>query len=102
MSPSSRRVAITQGDLAPAAQATVTLSGTNASTTGWSATKRKSWTALLTSSGTGSGSVSWARNALGRAPGTYVDTLTVAASGATGSPAYVIDSLVVTAAPVPA
>src|SRR5690606_39449383 len=41
------------------------------------------------------------RNTAGLTPGVYVDTITVTASGANGSPNRVIDSLVITAAPVP-
>ena len=100
VSPTSRRVSVQQGTGAPGDQATVTLSGTNASSTSWSATKRKSWTTLTTSSGTGSGTVAWSRNTTGLAAGTYVDTITVTAAGATGSPARVIDTLVISSAPV--
>ncbi|MEO5800117.1 MAG: S8 family peptidase [Gemmatimonadales bacterium] len=101
IAPTSRNVAVQQGGSAPSDQANVTLSGTNSSNTVWSATKRKSWTTLTTASGTGSGSVAWTRNASGLAVGTYVDTLTVSATGATGSPQILYDTLRVTSAPVP-
>ncbi len=101
VSPSSRNVSVQQGSAAPGDNATVTLSGNNASSTTWTASRKKSWTTLTTSSGTGSGTVVWSRNATGLAVGTYVDTITVTASGATGSPATVIDTLKVTAVPVP-
>jgi hypothetical protein len=65
--------------------------------TAWTATKRRAWTTLTTSSGTGSGRVRWSRDASGLAVGTYVDTITVTASGATGSPAILVDTLRVTA-----
>ena len=84
LSPGSRNVAVQQGATAPADNATVTLSGTNATSTIWSATRKQSWTTLTTSSGTGSGTVAWSRNATGLGVGTYVDTITVAAAGATG------------------
>ncbi|HRP06982.1 MAG TPA: hypothetical protein PLL69_00710, partial [Gemmatimonadales bacterium] len=61
----------------------------------------KSWTTLTTSSGTGNGTVAWNRSTVGLAPGTYVDTITVTSSGADGSPARVIDTLIITTAPVP-
>ncbi len=69
--------------------------------TAWTASKRKTWTTLTTATGTGSGTVTWTRNATGLAVGTYVDTITVSASGASGSPARVIDTLRITAVPVP-
>ncbi len=101
VSPSSRNLTVQQGTSAAGSNATVTLSGYNASSTAWSATKKKSWTTLTTSSGTGSGTVAWTRNITGLAVGTYVDTITVTASGATGSPATVIDTITVTVGPVP-
>ena len=101
VAPGSRNVAVTQKANAPGDNATVTLTGTNAATTAWSATKKKSWTTLTTASGTGSGTVAWTRSATGLAVGTYVDTITVSAAGVTGSPASVIDTLRITAAPVP-
>ena len=101
VSPAARNASVVQGAAAPSDQATVTLSGTNSAATLWSATKRKSWTSLVTGSGTGSGTLTWSRNATGLAVGTYVDTLTVTASGASGSPGVVYDTLRVTAAVVP-
>ena len=97
VSPSSRRTTLQQGAIAQGDQATVTITGTDAASTGWSATKRKNWTTLITANGTGNGTVAWNRSAAGLAPGTYVDTITVSVNGASGSPARVIDSLVVTA-----
>ena len=99
LAPVSRNVAVTQGNSAPSDNATVTLSGTNAASTAWSATKKKAWTTLTTSSGTGSGTVAWSRNANGLAVGTYVDTITVSAAGAAGSPGVVYDTLRITAPP---
>ncbi len=79
----------------------MTLTGDNSTTAAWTASKRKSWTTLTTASGTGSGTVTWTRNTTGLAVGTYVDTITVSATGASGSPAGVIDTLRITAVPVP-
>ena len=62
-------------------QASVTIAGTGASSTSWSASRRSTWLALTTASGTGSGVVTWTRNAGGLLPGTYVDTVTIAAAG---------------------
>ncbi len=101
VSPASRNVSVQQGGAAPSDNAMVTLTGTNASSAAWTATKLKSWTTLTTASGTGTGTVGWSRNAAGLAVGTYVDTITVTAAGATGSPTRIIDTLRVTAAPVP-
>ena len=101
VSPGSRNVAVQQGSAAPTDNATVTLSGTGAASAAWTATKKKSWTTLTTATGTGSGTVAWSRNATGLAVGTYVDTITVSATGATGSPDVVFDTLRITAAPPP-
>ncbi len=104
VAPAARAVSIQVGGAAPADSATVTLAGDGAASTSWTATKRQAWTTLTTPSGTGSGKVRWSRNATGLAPGTYVDTITVTAAGARGSPAKLFDTLRVTAisgGPVP-
>ncbi len=101
VSPASRNVAVAAGSTAPSGSGTVTLTGDGAASAAWTANKKKSWTTLTTSSGTGSGTVAWSRNTTGLTPGVYVDTITVTASGATGSPDRIIDSLVITAAPEP-
>ncbi len=100
VSPLGRKATVQVGNAAPSDVATVTLSGTGASSATWSASKRKSWTTLTTAAGTGTGTVAWSRNSAGLGAGTYVDTITVTASGATGSPTMIMDTLVVTAAPV--
>ena len=99
VSPSSRSVSAQINTAAAGSNATVTLSGDNATTTGWTAAKRKAWTTLTTASGTGSGTVAWSRSTAGLAVGTYVDTITVTVAGVT--PRSVIDTLRITAAPVP-
>lgn len=102
VNPGSRSAAALAGSSAIIADSgSVTLSGSNAAGTAWTATKRKTWTTLTTASGTGSGTVRWSRNPSGLGAGTWVDTITVTASGASGSPTSIIDSLVITAAPVP-
>jgi minor extracellular protease Epr len=101
VTPSARSVSVQQGNAAPSDNATVTITGTNASTTAWSATKKRTWLTFTNSSGSGSGSVTWTRNASGLAVGTYVDTITVTSVGITGSPATVYDTLKITAAPIP-
>src|SRR5690606_15918302 len=101
VAPASRCVEVRQGSAAAGGSATVTLTGDGASNASWTAAKKKSWTTLTTASGTGNGTVSWTRNTSGLTPGVYVDTISVTASGANGSPARVIDTLVITAPPVP-
>ncbi len=97
VSPSSRVDSAIAGDTeALPDSATVTLSGTGAATATWSATKgAASWNILTTAAGTGSGMVRWTRDPSGLAEGTYLDTITVTAAGAAGSPATVIDTLVI-------
>ncbi|MGH7592353.1 MAG: BACON domain-containing protein, partial [Gemmatimonadales bacterium] len=96
VSPRSRRASAVQGTGAPGDNIAITLSGDGAANATWSITKRAAWAAFTPSVGTGSGSASWARNALGLAAGTYVDTITVTATGALNSPAAVFDTLVIT------
>jgi subtilisin len=99
VSPSSRKDSVVAGATSgPATSATVSLSGDNSATTGWSASARHSWTQLTSASGTGSGTAQWSRNPTGLAVGIYVDTITVVASSLSGT---VIDSLIVNAAPPP-
>ncbi len=98
VSPPTRSVTVVAGNAGPAGLATVTVTGGSAS---WVASKRKSWTTLTTSAGTGSGPVQWSRNVAGLAPGVYVDTIAVTAAGAVGSPATVFDTVRITAAGVP-
>ncbi len=57
------------------------------------------WLSLLKQNGVASSSITWTRSAAQLGAGTFVDTITVTAPGAIGSPAVVIDSLVV-AAPI--
>ncbi len=99
VNPTARSVSVRQqGNAAAGDNAAVTLSGANAGTTAWSATKKQAWLTLTTSSGTGSGTVAWTRNATALAVGTYVDTITVSART---SFAQLYDTLKITAAPIP-
>ena len=77
----------------------VLLSGSGATTTAWTAAHRASWLALAATSGTGSGMLHWSANAQGLSAGTYVDTVSVSASGASGSPARLVVTLVALAQP---
>jgi hypothetical protein len=101
VNPPSRRATAQPGTPAPGDNATVSLSGDHAATTTWTAQNRHPWIVLLAATGTGSGSATWMRNTAGLVAGFYVDTITITAPGATGSPAVVIDTLQLTAAPVP-
>ncbi len=101
VAPHSRSASVAQGSAAPDDNAAVTLTGDGASTTTWFVTGAKTWTSLVNGGGTGSGSLAWHRNAAGLAVGVYIDTLTITANGATGSPIGVIDTLRVTQPPVP-
>ncbi|HEY4319798.1 MAG TPA: hypothetical protein VGM77_01365 [Gemmatimonadales bacterium] len=100
VTPLSRRATTQPGSVAPSDNAAVTFSGDGATTAAWSATHRQSWSSLITASGAGAGSVTWARSAQGLAAGIYVDTITITSPGATGSPAQLLDTLQVTATPV--
>jgi hypothetical protein len=75
--------------------ATISIGGTAAATTEWSATHVRGFTTLATSRGTGSGVLRWSHSAAGLVAGTYVDSITVTVPGATGSPVTILDSLVV-------
>ena len=97
LSPGARSALAQQGTAAPSDNVMITLAGDNAATTTWSATKRKGWTTLTNASGTGSGFVSWNRSTTGLAVGTYIDTISVSAAGANGSPFMVFDTLKITA-----
>ena len=99
VSPASRSTSAVAGTAVGGDSATVTLTGDNSSSAAWSASKKKAWTTLTTANGTGSGKVKWNRSTNGLAAGTYVDTITVSVAGVT--PRIVIDTLIVTAAPVP-
>jgi hypothetical protein len=76
--------------------ATVVVGGTGGSTVAWTATHGSApWLSLTSSSGFGIGTLTWTRDPVGLAIGSYVDTITVSAPGALGSPVLLIDSLVV-------
>jgi hypothetical protein len=96
LSAASRREDFPAGTSTPHADsASVVITGEGAPTSTWGATKTKAWTVLTTSGGTSSGTLRWTRNPAGLVTGTYVDTITVTVAGATGSPALLVDTLVV-------
>jgi hypothetical protein len=76
--------------------ADVLLTGTGAATATWSTTHGEAaWVSVTTAGGTGSGVVHWVRDPTALTVGTYVDTISVTAPGAIGSPATVVDTLVI-------
>ena len=97
VSPLSRVDSAIEGTLEPLVDsAAVTLTGTGADTTNWMASHgTASWFTLTTTTGTGSGTVLWSRDPNGLDVGTYVDTITVTAEGALGSPVEIVDTLIV-------
>jgi photosystem II stability/assembly factor-like uncharacterized protein len=76
---------------------TVVLTGTDATTTGWTATNNAPWISVTSASGTGSTRIRWTRDLSGLQKGTYVDTIRVSAEGAIDSPFEVVDTLVILA-----
>jgi M6 family metalloprotease-like protein len=72
--------------------AMVLITGTDASTTAWTATKKRVTTAFTTATGTGTGFMKWTRNAFGQAVGVYIDTITVTANGNPALAAAIIDT----------
>ena len=101
VAPGGRNTSVQQGQAASGDQAFITLTGTGASTTAWTASNTRAWLSLTNPAGTGSTTLVWTRNASGLNPGVYIDTISVRALGATGWPALVIDTLSITAIPVP-
>ena len=98
VTPPSRRDSAASGSTGTRSDsADVLLAGTGSAGTPWTATHRAeaTWLTLNTAAGTGSGPVRWTRAYSGLAAGTYVDTVTISAAGASGSPARVIDTLVI-------
>ena len=84
----------------PAAQ-TVTIANTGGGTLNWTASKTQSWLSLSATSGTAPATLTIGAVTTGLAAGTYSDTVTIAASGASGSPKTVSVTLNVSAAPPP-
>jgi hypothetical protein len=98
VSPGVRSDTVAAGSTALRADsATISLVGFTAAQTAWTAQARKgNWITLTRSAGTGSGKVLWNRNPAGLNAGIYVDTITVTAGTATGSPWSLVDSLIIT------
>jgi photosystem II stability/assembly factor-like uncharacterized protein len=97
VSPAARRDTASAGaTLLRRDSALITLPGLAGARTAWTATARKgTWITLITAAGTGSGTARWTRNPAALNVGVHVDTITVSAGAAEGSPALVVDSLVI-------
>ena len=97
VTPNSRSSGVVLGSTAAVTDsADVTLTGFGAVNQAWTATHTAAaWLTLTTAAGTGTGKVRWSRDPTGLALGTYVDTVTVTSAGAAGSPATIVDTLIV-------
>jgi len=95
--PGTQRDSVPQGSTATrAALATLTLAGYGGNAAPWSVSHGSApWITVTTPTGSGGGQLAWSRDPTGLSAGVYADTLWVTVPGATGSPALVIDSLVV-------
>ena len=101
MSPASLSPSCVQGQ--NAADQSFTVQNTGGGTLSYSIAKNAAWLSVTPASGTSTGepdtiAVNYATSGL--APGTYTGTITVTASGATGSPKTIGVTLTVTALPV--
>ena len=85
----------TAGGVNPTSQALL-ITNTGGGTLTWTASKTQSWLSLDTSSGTAPSAVNASVNIAGLAPGTYHDTITISATGASGSPLSIPVTLTVT------
>jgi Malectin domain/Chitobiase/beta-hexosaminidase C-terminal domain/Viral BACON domain len=97
VSPTSLSFGAAAGASNPATQS-VAISNTGAGTLNWTAAKTQSWLSLSTTSGSGAGSISVQPAVGSLAAGTYTDTVSISAPGATPSSATVAVSFTVTAA----
>ena len=97
VTPQSRVDTLVEGSTTLVADsAWVTLTGPGSTIQQWTASHGGgAWLTVTSPGGTGRGYVTWTRNASGLARGTYVDTITVDATGSGLAPARVIDSLVI-------
>ena len=75
----------------------VLVSGPETSTLTWHATTRSRRLAINTTAGAGSGPLRWTAHTAGLGAGSYVDTITVTAPGAVGSPLHLISTLHISA-----
>jgi hypothetical protein len=101
LTPTVRLDTATAGDTVPRPDsAFVELTGAGNATAAWSAAHGSAaWVTLTLAAGVGSGTTRWTRKPAGLSPGWYVDTVTVTSAGALGSPAMLVDSLLVQPGP---
>ena len=99
VSAASRSVAAIAGYAAPGDNVVVILSGGDSATTPWVATSHHAWNTITAPVGTGTGTLAWSRSVASLPPGLYIDTITISAGNAIGSPAQLVDSLRVVATP---
>src|SRR5581483_9343957 len=90
----------TAGGSNPASQS-VSVSNTGSGTMSWTASSNAAWLTVSPASGTNSGALAIGANLSGLAAGTYSGAITVASSGATGSPKTINVTLTVAAPPPP-
>jgi hypothetical protein len=80
------------------AQQNITISNTGGGTLNWTAAKTQSWLTLSAASGTAPATLGLSVSTSGLTAGTYNDSVTITASGATGSPQTIGVQFVVSAA----
>jgi photosystem II stability/assembly factor-like uncharacterized protein len=96
LSNTSRRDTASAGTAPRVDSVSLILPGSAGARATWTARARKAtWIAVLTPAGTGSAAIRWTRNPTGLTVGVHVDTIAVTSDGAIGSPALVVDSLVI-------
>lgn len=99
VAPTGRAASVLQGSTMPIPDsAALLIEGWGADTTQWTATRVSGWLTLLTTAGTGAGTVRWTRNPTALAVGTHVDTIRIATSQ--GAFADLHDTLAVMALPL--
>jgi uncharacterized protein (TIGR03437 family) len=98
ISPQALTFNYTAGGSVPAAQ-TVSITNAGAGTLSWTASTSDYWIVLSPASGSAPGTLSVLMNPANLAAGTYTSAVQITAAGATGSPASVAITLVVTGTP---
>jgi hypothetical protein len=100
--PSSRSHTAAVGSTSPVMEeATISFTGLDADRARWEVTHGDApWLAVTTPSWQGSGTIRWTRDPTGLAEGVYVDTILVSSVGALGTPAAIVDSLIMEVVPV--
>ena len=92
VSPAALSFSAVAGGPSPAAK-TIAVSNTGGGSLNWTASENASWLAVSPSSGTNAGTMTVTPSTSGLAAGTYTEDITLAATGATGSPKTVTVTL---------